>query len=714
MNSLKILVLAILVALFDIGCAYQIGIGRADVTGPITEITLMGYGKFTQKGSGIHTRQHAKSFIIDDGKSRLVFISVDLGMMGDGVRIHAIKVLEEKFKGLYNHDNVIMSGTHTHSGVGGFLFHTMFDVPSGGFCKETFHALVQGIVKSVEKAHNNLQEGKLFLATTTRTDISINRSPSSYLFNPEAERKRYSGDTDKEMVQLRFENKNGEPIGVINWYAIHATTMNNTNTLVSSDNVGIAGLMLEQLMEKDSLQGQAKFVAAFASSNLGDVSPNTDGPKCHQSGTECTPVSRCDDFWEECYALGPGKNGDMFESAEIIGTKMSTAALELIKKKAGVEVTGPINAIHQYVDMSKAKAEIFNNSTGKTETITGCYPAMGYAAGSGTTDGQFLPFLHQGMKENIWWVDAITHVLATPTPEDIACHAPKPILLATGRIDFPFEWQPKIVSTQLGRIGNLAIACVPGEFTTMSGRRMREAMKEVFGQNMNVVIAGLCNTYSDYITTFEEYQAQRYEAGSTLYGPHTLNLHLIHYKKLAKAILENTKLERGPEPAGLDPDSMFSTIPPVLFDGVPENRTYGEVLVQPKNILKNDGSETVFATFVGANPRNNLRLDDTFFVIEKEVGAGQWKIVATDADYKTKLHWKRTDFLHGYSEVNIEWTPVGAEVNKNYRIRYFGDQKNTEGIIKPFEGVTKPFKITGASAKTKPIKKFFFFDTKRQ
>lgn len=57
------------------------------------------------------------------------------------------------------------------------------------------------------------------------------------------------------------------------------------------------------------------------------------------------------------------------------------------------------------------------------------------------------------------------------------------------------------------------------EFTTMAGRRLRDAVKTVltsqsngeFNGNVHVVIAGLTNTYSQYVTTFEEYQMQRYE-----------------------------------------------------------------------------------------------------------------------------------------------------------------------------------------------------------
>lgn len=53
----------------------------------------------------------------------------------------------------------------------------------------------------------------------------------------------------------------------------------------------------------------------------------------------------------------------------------------------------------------------------------------------------------------------------------------------------------------------------------MAGRRLREAVKETLISNGNgefddethIVIAGLSNTYSQYIATFEEYKQQRYE-----------------------------------------------------------------------------------------------------------------------------------------------------------------------------------------------------------
>ena len=60
------------------------------------------------------------------------------------------------------------------------------------------------------------------------------------------------------MTQLRFVSNDGQLLGAINWFPIHGTTLNNTNTLVSSDNIGYAALTLEKFVEKDSLMGQVE------------------------------------------------------------------------------------------------------------------------------------------------------------------------------------------------------------------------------------------------------------------------------------------------------------------------------------------------------------------------------------------------------------------------------------------------------------------------
>lgn len=57
----------------------------------------------------------------------------------------------------------------------------------------------------------------------------------------------------------------------------------------------------------------------------------------------------------------------------------------------------------------------------------------------------------------------------------------------------------------------MVLIAVPGEFTTMAGRRLREAVKKIIINNSGSekttpIITGHSNIYSSYITTWEEYQ----------------------------------------------------------------------------------------------------------------------------------------------------------------------------------------------------------------
>lgn len=59
----------------------------------------MGYANIEQKGRGIHLRQFSRAFIIDDGVRPFVFVSVDCGMIGDGIRQSvSVNFLTDSFK----------------------------------------------------------------------------------------------------------------------------------------------------------------------------------------------------------------------------------------------------------------------------------------------------------------------------------------------------------------------------------------------------------------------------------------------------------------------------------------------------------------------------------------------------------------------------------------------------------------------------------------
>lgn len=64
---------------------------------------------------------------------------------------------------------------------------------------------------------------------------------------------------DKILTQMQFIGADDKPLGAINWFAVHPTSMNNTNHLVSSDNVGYASILFEKMMNKDALVGKVGF-----------------------------------------------------------------------------------------------------------------------------------------------------------------------------------------------------------------------------------------------------------------------------------------------------------------------------------------------------------------------------------------------------------------------------------------------------------------------
>lgn len=85
--------------------------------------------------------------------------------------------------------------------------------------------------------------------------------------------------------------------------------------------------------------------------------------------------------------------------------------------------------------MPTAETEVLNKTTGKLEKVHGCMPAMGYSFAAGTIDGPFSFIMKQGMTKNSWLLDYVRNAaVAKPTPEDISCHYPKPILLPSGQV----------------------------------------------------------------------------------------------------------------------------------------------------------------------------------------------------------------------------------------------------------------------------------------
>ena len=161
--------------------------------------------------------------------------------------------------------------------------------------------------------------------------------------------------------------------------------------------------------------------------------------------------------------------------------------------------------------MENVTVDAMWTSTGTVETT--CLAALGDSFAAGTTDGPGDFDFTQGTNStttNPYW-NFIAEFISDPTQEQRECQYPKPILLNTGGATFPAKWTASVLPLQIFRLGQLIIIGVPGEFTTMSGRRLRDTVFQTFAKygqaddNTVVVIAGLSNAYSHYIATYEEY-----------------------------------------------------------------------------------------------------------------------------------------------------------------------------------------------------------------
>ncbi|OAA77231.1 neutral ceramidase precursor [Akanthomyces lecanii RCEF 1005] len=700
---------------------YLLGAGKADITGPVVELNMMGYADANQIGSGVRQRLYSRAFIVgdlDNPKDRFVYLVLDTQSGDTAVRFGILKGLQKlgPAYSMYNHDNLAVTATHSHSGPGAWLNYLLPQITSKGFDKQSYRAIVDGCLLSIQRAHESLAAGTLSIGRTKIFGANINRSLFSYYANPEEERARYNisveddGSVEKEITVLKFQREvDGKNIGVLTWFPTHGTSMQANNTLITGDNKGLAADLFERQVRGGSGETD-DFVAGFSQANMGDASPNVLGAYCEDTGEPCDwKTSSCSDGRPgSCRSRGPFflKNdrgaSSCFEIARLQAEGAMSVYKELNEKENNVRGVG-VKAIHEFHDMAGYEFLLPNGTTART-----CPAALGYSFGGGTSDepGHFDLIQHGSNMTNsspVWRV--VRWLLKPPSQEQMDCQYPKPIILDVGEVGRPYEWTPNIVDVQTFRVGQLLIVVSPGEATTMAGRRWKEAvasqskeqMKEdLAGQEPIVVIGAPSNSYTHYITTEQEYKIQRYEGASTLYGAHTLaayvnrTLETLHYLKATHATSRTGRKVRR-----LPPDNSRKALS--FITGVVYDRTwsgpYGSVSEDVAKARFRRG-ETVTARFVGANPRNNLRLEQTYAAVEHRApGQEVWTTVRDDSDWALVFRWKRLSGLRGTSEVTLEWEVEDWARDGEYRLRYYGDAKAFWGKITAFDGASSTFHI---------------------
>lgn len=638
---------------------HRVGVGIADITGEAAEVAMMGYARLNQETSGIHSRQWARAFAMADaGGRRTVFVNTDLGMIMQGVQQEVMRRLGSRFGSRYTDSNVVLSATHTHAGPGGHSHHLLYNLTILGHKKKTYEAIVSGIVEAVAAADADLAPGKVKIATGELHGANVNRSRDAFDRNPAADKARFPGAVDPSMTVLRFE-QGGVPVGMLSWFATHATSMTPENTLISPDNKGYAQYRVEHDLKGVDWSERGEFVAAFAQSNAGDMSPNLRDGGAH------------------------GPTDDEFENTEIIGRLQADRAVELFNGATEV-LTGPIAHRQRYVDFSSV--DVGPRYTPDGEPHTTCPAALGQGFTAGAEDGPGPDIVEEGeLKPNPLLTVAGT-VVAPTSPEVRRCQAPKPVFLTTGAQKPP--WTPQILPVQLVRIGQLTLTAAPAEFTVVAGHRVTDTVAgELGSSSRHTVFAGYSNAYAGYVTTPEEYDAQHYEGASTHFGRYTLPAYEQEFAELAAALRDGE-----PTPSAVTPpwlgDRQLDVKPGVVMDAAPLGKDFGDLESQPAGGY--EPGEHAEAVFYTGHPRNNLRNEGTFLEVQRRDG-DSWRTVATDNDWSTVYRWKRA--YAAVSTATVGWDiPQNAEPG-SYRILHRGDARSLTGRITGFTGTSRTFTV---------------------
>lgn len=640
---------------------YLIGRGIDDVTGPAFGSPMWGFGKEGQNTQGVHTRLKSRAFIIVDPETqnRLLFASVDIGSIEHNVVLEVIDRLQSRFGNTYTLDNTIISATHTHAGPAGY-WHSRTELGlSGAFYIKHFERIVSGIIGSIEKAHMDIQAGNIEINKGLVIGAGANRSMAAYNANPAAERSRYDNSMNTEMTLLKF-NAGNIPLGMINWFAVHPTSMTFDNHLISGDHKGYASLSWEK-QQQTSYGKPGEFIAAFAQSTPGDVTPNLNLDN-----------------------TGPGST--IVESTQIIGQRQLDVAQALFSQ-ASEKISGPIAVRRTYVDMSNLT--VSDSFTGAGEQTT-CPSAYGYSfAGGSTEDGGGHFLFHEGMTDQSWWLDLVINwVTGAPKWHQAIkdCQHPKPILFETGYGDIPLQSQIRSVS--IARVGSLAIVAMPAEITTMAARRIQETVKKYLGPwAKHIVIAGYANGYGGYVTTPEEYQTQQYEGGHTLHGKWSLPAYRQILSDLAISLGKDTPVSSGPLYDDWRGKSSSLSLTGSQLDSLPEGVAYGDVLAMNRSSFS--VGEKVIAEFWSGNPSSAYRSGNNFLQIETQSGE-KWQELYGDMDWSTTIRWRKEK--EGMI-AKISWhVPEGTKVG-NYRIRHFGQYRTASKELNEFEAVSPTIQV---------------------
>lgn len=728
-----ILVFVLVVALGAVGTepvsasgGIRVGVGKADITGPITDIST-GYNSLGDLMDGLLMRLYARAFIVESGGNPVVYATAELVHMTESIKPGVLKELNERGLTQYNEQNVMISATHCHSSTSNVSWYALYDLINGvpGYDDTSYDIIVQGIADAIETAHKDLAPGSVSLAYADTDIDSYNRSLYAAKWNVNYDAGKYSSDYDavcntvsKEMSVLRFKHDGEGDIGLLSFFPSHGTSNSIDNTLVASDHKGYAAYYIEEQMGGD-------YVAAFPQNESGDVSPN----KPHEEDVKAA-FQRPEDL---------DASLDAIENEIVAGQQEADAALRLLKGGSGVTVinlSGDLAWDYTTVDFSDIAVDKkyigdYHMPYDDVENAHTSEPCIGAGIIAGDEEGAPVDNAAEGAVRHDYHINSETGEVEVtkcdfkmidlyglqnlfeplwPTAMAILQsdgyddeQMEKVVCLAVGNL------MQKTQPLQVFRIGQVAIAGCPFELNTEQGRRTQEALLETLRPLgvRKVILSTHSNAYSQYVTTREEYAAQHYEGATCLFGPWSGSALTQELDRLCQNIVSGQHSSNGPALRQNEPAALIRT-PAAAVAAAADNGDPGALITDVEKTVYCDG-ETVTAVFGGANPRHisDMELSGklpegyTYLEVQKQEN-GNWVTVRTDTDPYTYIHIKSPS--SGASlQASVSWLLRDVDAG-TYRLVYNGYSKDMFGNYNGFTSASTPFNVNMDDANETPFK----------
>lgn len=235
--------LAFLLSALTAQAAFRASVVKVDIT-PKTPQWLMGYG--ARKSTGVHDPIFHKVAVLDDGKTQVFLVSSDLCLFSPTVYDEVAAELKSEMA--IEPRNFWWTVTHSHStpevGPPG-MYDVLLKGRSDHPWDRDYYAFVKSaLVAAIREARAKLEPARVAIGTGM-SRANINRRARdldgtiSLGLNPD-------GITDRQVGVIRLERPDGQPLGLIANYAMHATVLGSTMLQVSADAPGVVATHVEK------------------------------------------------------------------------------------------------------------------------------------------------------------------------------------------------------------------------------------------------------------------------------------------------------------------------------------------------------------------------------------------------------------------------------------------------------------------------------------